>query len=112
MAELLARRKEKCLHTSAITGKGLDQLAGEVRRRMEGDTAEVTVGISHAEGKLLAEIDHLAEVLDRRYLPDRVVLDIRMNRRRLRQLCGRHPTLAILNGEVDPVDDYDADEFA
>ena len=112
MAELLARRKEKCLCTSAITGEGLDQLAGEVRQRMEGDTAEVTVSIPHAEGRLLAEIDHLADVLDRRYLPDRVVLDIRMNRRRLRQLCGRHPTLSILTGEVDPVDDYDADEFA
>jgi GTP-binding protein HflX len=112
MVELLARRKARCVPISAVTGEGLDKLAGEVRQFKDGDTAEVTVSLPHAEGKLLAEIDRLADVLERRYLPDRVELDIRMNRRRLRQLCGRHPPLLILNGEVEPVDDYDPDEFA
>lgn len=110
--EVLAHRKRRYLPISAITGEGLDQLVDEVRQLKEGDTAEVTIGVPHAEGKLLAEIDRLADVLERRYLPDGVQLDIRMNRHQLRQLCGRYPLLAVLRGTVEPVDDYDAEEFA
>ena len=101
MAELLARHRSSALRISALTGEGLDELTRAVTERMKGETVEATVRIPQGEGKLIAEIDRRAEVLDRRYLPSNVELDIRMNRTQLRQLAGRNPTLAVIKGDLD-----------
>lgn len=103
MVEMLARNRAQSFCISAITGAGLDVLAGEVTRRMYGAASQATVRVPHADGKLLAEIGRHAEVLNRRYLADVVELDIRMNRAQLLQLRGRYPTLSI----VIPADSKD-----
>ncbi|UCE58650.1 MAG: GTPase HflX [Phycisphaerales bacterium] len=112
IAELLAHRKKECVRVSALTGEGLGQLVQEVTSRMEGKAADLTVAIPQSEGKLLSEIDRLAEVHGRRYSADSVELDISMNRERFRQLLGRYPAMTILNGEIDRIDDLDLDELA
>jgi len=111
IVELFARRESTCLRVSAVTGEGLDRLVQEVATRMQGTTAEVSIRIPHAEGRLLAEIDRLADVRQRRYLPDCVEIDIRMNRRQLTQLCGRYPAMKIVKDEADSVENFDPGEF-
>ena len=61
--------------------------------------------IPHSGGKLIAELDRLADVRGRRYESHGAELDIRMNRTQLKQLLGRHPAVTVLKGDVDPVDD-------
>ncbi len=100
LVEMLAYRRRTVLCVSAHTGEGLDRLACEVTRRAHGETVEATVHIPHAEGKLIAEIDRMAEVRQRRYCQDGVELDIRMNRERLIQLRSRYPAMSLLKGEA------------
>jgi GTP-binding protein HflX len=105
--DMLAIRQPGALRISATTGLGLDELTAAVIELLTKDAVAVTVHIPHAEGKLLAEIDRRAEVFERRYLDDGVELDIRMDRARLRQLCGRHKTMSVLKGDIDPADELD-----
>ncbi len=105
LMDLLAYRSEKILLISAKTGEGLEELGRIVSSCYLGDTAEVTLLIPHSGGKLVAELDRLADVRGRRYESRGAELDIRMNRTQLKQLLGRHPALTILKGTVDPVDD-------
>jgi hypothetical protein len=58
----------------------------------------LTVHIPHGEGKLMADIDRLADVRDRRYLQEGIEFDLRMNRTQFAQLRGRHPDLTIISG--------------
>ena len=110
MAEMLAVHRPTALCVSALTGEGLDRLVREVTYEMQRDSAEVTVFVPHAEGKLLNEIGRLADVRDRRYLSGGVELDIRMNRAQLSQLQGRYGKLSIVKRGSDPTDDLDPDE--
>jgi GTP-binding protein HflX len=112
LVPLLAHRRVKSLPVSGLTGEGLGELTQVVLERLMGETVAVTVGVPHREGKLIAEIDRLAEVDDRRYLAEHVELDLRMNRTQFKQLLGRYPTMSVVKGDVDPLDDYDPDEFA
>ena len=96
MSELLARHRTRSLFVSAVTGQGLDELAEIVSERMFGTTAVATVHIPHTDGKLVAELMKSAEVLARRYLPEGVELDLRMNRVQLMQLRGRHPSMRLI----------------
>jgi len=109
MAELLASHRPGVLCVSALTGEGLDRLTEEVANRMQGDTVDVVVCIPHAEGKLIHEIDRLAEVGDRRYKTDGVELDLHINRAQLMQFLGRNPAMKVLDGDFeqlqDPLDD-------
>ena len=59
--ELLARHRSTPLLTSAVTGEGLDKLVCEIVARMKGRTVEVTVLIPHTAGKLLSDVDRLAD---------------------------------------------------
>jgi GTP-binding protein HflX len=102
MAEMLACHRPDSLCISAVTGAGLDRLAQDVRRRAQGDTAEITVLIPHTDGKLVGEIGRLADIRDRRYRSDGVELDIRINRAQLSQLRGRYETLCIVKGDSVP----------
>jgi len=108
LGEMLSLRKVATVSVSALTGEGLDRLVDEVVLRVKGDAADVTIYIPHFEGKLIAQIGQLADVRGRRYLETGVELDIRMNRKQLVQLCGRHPALSIVKGDLAPVDIADA----
>jgi len=96
LAEMLETRGSNLIRVSALTGEGIEGLVSEVESRIEGTTLEVWVKVPHREGKLLGQIDRLAEVRERRYEADGAVLDIRMNRDQLMQLKGRFPALQFL----------------
>ena len=105
MVELMARRKSTCLRISAKTGAGLDELSREVVRRIEGSSTTVRIRVPQCEGRLLAEIDRLAEVKEREYSVDVVELEICINRSQLLHLCGRYPTMSIVAGTVEAPDE-------
>lgn len=98
MAELLAKHREDVFEISAIKGTGLHKLVAEINQRMLGEYLDVTISLPQSSGKLLAELDRITEVLDRRYENDHVEMDLRINIEQLRQLHGRHPEMKILKG--------------
>lgn len=99
MAEMLAQHRRDVLRISALTGEGLDELVGEVTQRAKGDAVEVTVRVAHTDGKTVAELVKVADVLARRYLAEGVELDVRVNPAQLRQLRGRYPGLMMVTSE-------------
>jgi len=107
VAGMIALRERTTLRISAVTGDGLDMLMQQVAESMRGTTVEVTVRIAHSEGKLLSEIDRMADVRARRYLNEGVELDILMNKAQFSQLLGRYPSLTVTRGDYEPVDDRD-----
>ncbi len=98
------------LQVSARTGEGCERLVREVTRRVKSGAVEVTVFVAHSEGKLVAQIDRLADVLDRRYVQDGVQLDLRMNRTKLRQLLGRSRSMTVINGMAGAPDPSETDD--
>ncbi len=110
IAEMLIRHRSHVLVTSAVTGQGLGELTTEVVRRLQGETIDVTIRIPHSAGRLLAEIDRVAEVRDRRYPPEGAEFDVRINRAQFMQLRDRHGALSVLKGDVGLLDEHDANE--
>lgn len=96
MAEMLACHRPNSLRISALTGQNLDSLVSEVQKFVQRHNVDVTLFVPHAAGKLLGEIDRLAEVRARRYRSDGVELDARINRDQLSQLKGRFSALSIV----------------
>ena len=111
VAEMLVCHRPDALSISAVTGEGLDRLVEEVMHAMQHDTVDVTVHVPHAEGKLLHELGHVAEIRERRYLPDGVELDIGINRDQLAQLRGRYRTLSVRTEGADSSDLIDPQEL-
>ena len=99
MAEMLAQHRRDVLRISALTGEGLDELVREVIQRAKGDAVDVTVRIAHTDGKTVAELAKVADILARRYLSECVELDVRINRAQLRQLLGRYPGMVVVSSE-------------
>jgi len=109
LAELLVNRRIEGLPISALTGEGLDQLAAHVLRRVQGHAIEVSVSVPHEAGKLLVDLDRVAEVRKREYTNDGVHLDLSINRAILEQLLGRYGSTLRLHQELPPrVDGDDA----
>jgi 50S ribosomal subunit-associated GTPase HflX len=106
MAEMLAQHRRDVVRISALTGEGLDELVREVTQRAKGDAVEVTVRIAHTDGKTVAELVKVADVLTRRYLSEGVELNVRINRAQLRQLQGRYPGITVVSSE-GPLNDTD-----
>lgn len=102
VAEMLAVRGRSCVCVSALTGAGLDELIREVNERARGNTVAATLLVPHREGKLLSRLEQLAELAERRYVAEGVEIDLRMNRIQLLQLLGRHPSVTVLQGDVQP----------
>jgi len=94
--ELMSRRGSKCLCASAKTGAGIDALAAEIVGRMDSQTTTVRIRVPQREGRLLAELDRLANVLRRAYVGSAVELDVQLDCGRLAQFRGRYPALTIL----------------
>ncbi len=104
MTEMLGRHRKDVLPISALTGQGLERLVGAVLARMGGDMIEVTVRIPHSAGRLMAEIDRVAEVRDRRYRSEGAELDVHIHRAQLRRLIALYDKLTILHGGADLTD--------
>jgi len=109
MAEMLAQHRRDVLRISALTGDGLDELVRDVTQRAKGDAVDITVRIAHTDGKTVAELVKVADVLARRYLSECVELDVRVNRTQLRQLRGRYPGMTVVSSE-GPLNDTDAED--
>ena len=112
MAEVLALRNHDVVPISALTGEGLDALADEIRRRMQGTSAQATLRLPHHAGKALAEVDRSVEVTSRRYFDSFVELDVRGSSSSLARLLGRLEGIATIIGDnpvarqcVEDVDD-------
>jgi GTPase len=102
VAELLVMRRLESLTLSALTGEGLDRLAEEVIRRMQGVTVDVKVRVPHRAGKLLGELDRLAEIRHREYGADNVRLSLRINRSMWEQIRGRAGNDLHVENDNDP----------
>ena len=107
MAEMLACHRPGAISISAVTGQGLDRLTEAVTEQMQRNSVDVTVQVPHSEGKLLNEFIRLAEVKERRYVPDGVELDISIDLAQLSQLQGRYGTFHIIRPGSDHPDDTD-----
>ena len=97
MAEMLACHSPRSIRISALSGEGTDILTDEIRVLAHGESTEATIVIPQAEGKLLSEIERVADVRGRRYKADMVELDVCMNRSRLDQLRGRYPAMKLIS---------------
>ena len=63
---------------------------------------DVTVRIPSSAARLLAEIDRVADVSDRRYLPEDTELDLHIHKAHLHRLLGRYDMLTVVSGDEDP----------
>ncbi|MCP4591003.1 MAG: GTPase HflX [bacterium] len=106
--QVLEARRPDTLRIAATTGMGLDLLVDHIRRRLEHQTLEVTVRVPVAEGKLIAQLDQLAWIRQRRYTATYVELDIRIDTTHLDQLVGRHSSLEVLPPATPPTDEDEA----
>jgi len=93
---LLEHRLPRSLCVSAKTGQGLDRLIELVAEEMRRQASHVTVRTAAGNGRLIAEIDRMAEVLARRYTDNTVEMDLNIDRTQLHQLLGRHPDLQLV----------------
>jgi len=107
--ELLVRNRGQSVRVSAKTGEGLDRLQEQVLTHMKHETVSVTVLIPHADGKLLAEIDRMADVRERTYVDDGIEIEMRMNRSIFMQLRGRYDGLHVISGDLSALNPSDED---
>ena len=100
VVQILDNRIPRCLRISARTGLGLDGLVEAVREIMRQGSVKVTLRVPLNNGKLLALLDQIAQVLDRRYNGPIAELDLDIDRRRLNQITGRYPDAQVVsNGD-------------
>lgn len=99
---ILENRLGDALCVSARTGFGLDRLIDRVLDEMRRQAMRVVVRTGVGNGRLIAEIDRLAEVVDRRYDGDSVEMALHIDRTQLDQLLGRHPELAVVRPDDAP----------
>ncbi|MFH0980430.1 MAG: GTPase HflX [Planctomycetota bacterium] len=95
--QVLENRLSPALRISAKTGLGLDLLVERVREDLNRRTVNVTVRVPVHDGRLIAQIDQKAGVLERRYGPNWVEMDVRITATHLNQLAGRHPALEVVS---------------
>jgi GTPase len=84
----------RALHPEAIpisarTGKGIDQLCAAVEAHLRGQQVDVTLEADAANGKVLAFIEAHADVRDRQFTDDRIVIRATMGKNILTDLSRR-----------------------
>lgn len=94
--QVLENRLGSTLRISARTGMGLDALVERVRERLNRRTIRATLRVPVHDGKLIAQIDQKAAVLERRYDSSHVEMDVHIHPTHLHQLAGRHASLRIV----------------
>ena len=101
---LLEPRFEQSVRISAVTGCGVEQVVEAVRRAASGDTLTVLLHVPAGDGKAIAAVDSDGRVLERRYVEDRVEMEVVMDRPHLDRLLARHPAVDLIstNGQGPP----------
>ena len=100
--QVLERHLSPTIRISATTGLGLDVLVERVRERLTRGTIDATIRVPLRDGRLIAQIDQKATVLDRRYGPACIEMDVCIDPTHLDQLVGRHPMLEIVSPSRPP----------
>ena len=108
LLEMLETKERGAMRVSAKTGAGLDALVQRVEQQANRDMVDVTICVPQAEGKLLSELDHHAEIAERRFVGNDVELDIRVNRAHLAQFRSRCPSITVVRGDPDPKEDWES----
>ena len=102
---VLENRLPRSICVSAKTGYGLDHLVERVACEMRRRATHITVRTAVGNGRLIAEIDRLAEVVDRRYLGNVTEMVLNIDHTQLEQLLGRYPDLKVVpRAESTPPD--------
>ncbi|MCA9243086.1 MAG: GTPase HflX [Phycisphaerales bacterium] len=83
---ILRHEHPKALEVSALTGQGVDQVRNLIDERMRGERTSVTLSIAQRNGKALNFVDRFADVDEREYDEDRVIVHARMSPRALEEL--------------------------
>jgi GTP-binding protein HflX len=96
---VLENRMPRSLCISARTGSGLDRLVEAVVEEMGRQAIHATVRTGVDNGRLMAELDRLGTVIERRYTGNAAEMDLRIDRARLHQLVGRYPGLQVIAPE-------------
>jgi len=96
-ADLLVLEKAypDAIQLSAKTGEGIDSLIERVRRIEAGTVQELTLSLDAAEGKAIHYLENRADVLDRQYENQRVMMQVRIGQRQLDQLRSIGETLQL-----------------
>ncbi|UCG17596.1 MAG: GTPase HflX [Phycisphaerales bacterium] len=102
---VLENRLPQSICVSAKTGYGLDHLVERVVHEMRRRATHITVRTAVGDGRLIAEIDRLAEVVDRRYVGNATEMVLNIDHTHLEQLLGRYPDLKV----VSPADSIPPD---
>ena len=96
VVQVLENRIDRSVRLSARTGEGIGDLVAAVKGVMNTLAVAVTLRIPLADGKLIATIDQIADVRDRRYEGQHAEIDLSIDRRRLQQIKGRNPGVEII----------------
>ena len=80
---------------SARGGTGIDALRDLVLRHMLGGVRRFDIGLALREGRAIDFLEKRAEVVDRQYHDDRVVLTARIGRRHLEKLLAQGATFTL-----------------
>ena len=71
---------------SAETGEGLDQLKYAIYERLDGSRGTLDLSVPQAEGKLLADLHRVGEVLSTQYQGNDVVLTVKLSEENAQRL--------------------------
>jgi len=93
---VLTQREPAAVAVSALTGEGLDDLAGWVLGRIMEDEVEITVRVPQGDGHLLSQVAAAGQVLDRSYDDSDAVMLVRIARGRLSRLRKHHRELIVV----------------
>ncbi|MEN1679916.1 MAG: GTPase HflX [Planctomycetota bacterium] len=100
--DTLRRRYPGAVEVSAKTGEGLDHLAEVVSEALSDHFEEVEIDLSVSNGRLQAYIARFAEVLDREFTDDRVIMRCRMPREHLGRISPAEADIRPVDGPPSP----------
>jgi GTP-binding protein HflX len=80
---------------SAVSGEGLDDLAGRVQKLVVGPVRKVELEMPLKEGRALHFLEQRVEIIDRHYLDSSVMMSVRIGRRQIEQLLAQGATFKV-----------------
>ncbi len=97
-AELLVIQQEypEAIATSARTGRGVDLLVEEIRRRARGGENRLKLAVKLHDGKAIHFIESRGKVDSRDYQNDEVIMQVRIGRRQTDQLKAMNAAMRII----------------
>ncbi|MFH1008890.1 MAG: GTPase HflX [Candidatus Latescibacterota bacterium] len=73
----------------AKTGMGLDQVRSAIEARMNENTVLLHVNVPHSDGKRMAELETVGQVVDRQVREDHIRISVRVNREEAQKISGK-----------------------